>query len=59
MHRFKTTDYFAYTRTTADRAAFQDEWIVLAIEHPMVEAVQGHGRIRRGTYTSEVDATCG
>ena len=50
----RTTDYFAYTRTRADRAAIRDEWIVLAIEHPVVEAVQGDGRIRRWAYISEV-----
>ena len=47
MPMFKTTDYFAYTRTRADRAAIRDEWIVLAIERPVAEAVQGDGRIRR------------
>jgi hypothetical protein len=51
---FKTTDYFAYTRTRADRAAIRDEWILLAIEHPVVEAVHGDGRIRRWAYISEV-----
>jgi len=51
---FKSTDYFAYTRTRADRAAIRDEWIVLAIEHPVAEAVQGDGRIRRWAYIPEV-----
>ncbi len=51
---FKTTDYFAYTRTRADRIAIQDEWIVLAIEHPVAEAVQGDGWIRRWAYIPEV-----
>jgi hypothetical protein len=50
---FKTTDYFAYTRTRADRAAIRDEWILLAIEHPVAEAVQGDGRIRRWVYIPE------
>ena len=44
---FKTTDYFAYTRARADRAAIGDEWIALAIDHPVAEAAQGDGRIRR------------
>ncbi|WP_353268777.1 hypothetical protein [Gemmatimonas sp.] len=54
MSTFKTTDYFAYTRTRADRAAIRDEWIVQAIEHPVAESVQGDGRIRRWAYISEV-----
>jgi hypothetical protein len=51
---FKTTGHFAYTRTRADRAAILDEWILLAIEHPVAEAVQGDGRIRRWAYISAV-----
>ncbi len=51
---FKSTDYFAHTRTRADRAAIRDEWIVLAIEHPVAETLQGDGRIRRWAYISEV-----
>ena len=48
-----TTDYFAYTRTRADRAGIRDEWIILAIEPPVSVAVQGDGRIRRWAYISE------
>lgn len=51
---FRTTHDFVYTRTRLDRAATLDEWIVLAIEHPVAEAVQGDGRIRRWAYISEV-----
>lgn len=51
---FKTTDYFAYTRKRADRAAIRDEWIVMAVEHPVAEAKQGDGRIRRWAYIPDV-----
>lgn len=51
---FKTTEYFEYTRARADRAAIRDEWIVRAIEHPLAEATQGDGRIRRWLYIQEV-----
>ena len=49
----RTTDYFAYTRTRADRAGIRDEWIILAIEQPVAVAVQGDGRIRRWAYIAE------
>lgn len=48
-----TTDYFAYTRTRADRAGIRDEGIILAIEQPVAVAVQGDGRNRRWAYISE------
>lgn len=51
---FKTTDYFAYTRVRADRAAIRDEWILMAFEHPVAEIKQGDGRIRRWAYIPEV-----
>jgi hypothetical protein len=54
MPIFKLTDYFAYTRTRPDREAIRDEWIVLAIEQPAAQAVQGDGRIRRWAYIPEV-----
>ena len=49
----RTTGYFAYTRTRADRAGIRDEWIILAIEPPVAEAVQGDGRIRRWAYIAK------
>lgn len=54
MPDFKITHYFAYTRTRPDREAIRDEWIVLAIEHPVAQLVQGDGRIRRWAYIPEV-----
>jgi len=52
---FKITDYFAHTRQRSDRGSIRDEWIVLAIEQPIAEAVQGDGRIRRWAYTPVVE----
>lgn len=51
----KVTSYFRYTRQRSDRAAIRDEWIVLAIQHPLREATQADGRIRRWVYLPEVD----
>ena len=49
----RTTDYFAYTRTRADRAGIRDEGIILAIEQLVAVAVQGDGRNRRWAYIAE------
>jgi hypothetical protein len=46
----KTTDYFKHIRTRPDRARILDEWIKLAIEHPVREEIQSDGRIRRWVY---------
>jgi hypothetical protein len=46
----KTTAYFRYTRLRPDRARILDEWIIMAIEHPMREESQPDGRIRRWVY---------
>ena len=46
----KTTEYFRYTRTRPDRARILDEWIEMAIEHPIREQRQSDGRIRRWAY---------
>jgi hypothetical protein len=51
----KFTEYFAYTRQRPDRARIQDEWLLLAIEHLLAEAVQAEGRIRRWVYISMED----
>ncbi len=48
----KFTEYFLYTRQRPDRALIQDEWLLLAIEQPLAEAVQADGRIRRWVYLS-------
>lgn len=50
---FKSTEYFRYTRQRADRAGIRDEWIELAIQQPLAEAVQGDGRTRRWVYIPE------
>lgn len=43
----KTTAYFDATRTNPDRISIADEWIRIAINHPVREAIQQDGRIRR------------
>ena len=50
---FKSAEYFRYTRQRADRAGIRDEWIELAIQHPLAEVVQGDGRMRRWVYIPE------
>lgn len=49
----KTTQYFEAMRKRADRAIIRDEWIQLAIENPVKEAVQEDGRIRRWAPIAE------
>ncbi len=51
----KFTEYFAYTRQRPDRVGIRDEWLRLAIEQPLAEAVQADGRIRRWVYISTVE----
>jgi hypothetical protein len=46
----KTTEYFRYIRTRADRVRILDEWIEAAIDQPIRELVQSDGRIRRWAY---------
>lgn len=49
----KTTQYFETMRKRADRAIIRDEWIELAIEHPVKETIQEDGRIRRWALIGE------
>jgi hypothetical protein len=46
----KTTIYFRAVRQRPDRARILDEWIELAINHPVTEHVQTDGRIRRWAF---------
>jgi hypothetical protein len=46
----KTTEYFRTVRRRPDRARILDEWIILAIRHPVAERVQADGRIRRWVF---------
>jgi hypothetical protein len=50
---FPTTEYFRAVRQRPDRAIIRDEWIQLAIETPIREAVQADGRIRRWCLVPE------
>ena len=43
----KTTRYFDTTRQRDDRLVILDEWILLAVSHPIAEVIQADGRIRR------------
>ena len=49
----KTTQYFEAMRKRADRAIIREEWIQLAVEHPVKEAVQEDGRVRRWALIEE------
>ena len=51
----KTTAYFETIRHRPDRAEIQDAWIQRTIAHPVREAVQGDGRIRRWAVVPEAD----
>jgi hypothetical protein len=46
----KTTAYFRYVRLRPDRVRILDEWVIMAVEHPIREEVQADGRIRRWAY---------
>lgn len=43
----KWTQYFLSTRERPDREMIREAWISQAIQHPIREAVQTDGRIRR------------
>ena len=49
----KTTQYFEAMRRRSDRAIIRDEWIELAVAHPVKEAIQEDGRIRRWALIEE------
>ena len=51
----KYTLYFLYTRNRPDRACIKDEWIEMAIKHPIHAEVQADGRIRHWARIEEVD----
>ena len=42
-------------RNRPDRAAIRNEWIALAIEHPVKEVIQSDGRVRRWASIAEMD----
>jgi len=46
----KTTQYFSHTRTRADRARIQDEWIENAVANPQHQERQSDGRCKRWLY---------
>lgn len=43
----KTTSYFDFVRTRADRSVIKDEWIDRVRQNPIHEEIQHDGRIRR------------
>ena len=51
----KTTQYFRYTRLRPDRAIIKDEWIQQVVLHPLREARQADGRIRRWARIIEME----
>ncbi|MDA0838219.1 MAG: hypothetical protein O3B01_28145 [Planctomycetota bacterium] len=51
----KFTQYFLHTRERPDRKRIRDEWILEAVRHPIREAVQSDGRIRRWKWIEEED----
>ena len=51
----KKTAYFETIRSRPDRAAIHDTWIERTIAHPLREAVQADGRIRRWATVPEAE----
>jgi hypothetical protein len=51
----KCTRYFETIRQRPDRVIICDEWIQRVIDHPIKEAVQADGRIRRWAPIKEMD----
>jgi hypothetical protein len=51
----KATRYFEAMRSRPDRVGIQDEWVQRAVEHPLREAIQADGRIRRWAQIPEMD----
>ena len=51
----KFTRYFEAMRQRPDRSLIREEWIQRVIEHPIRQAVQQDGRIRRWASITEMD----
>ena len=51
----KCTRYFLSVRNRPDRVAIRDDWIEHLIAHPIREAIQADGRIRRWAAIAEMD----
>jgi hypothetical protein len=51
----KFMQYFAVMRQRPDRSFIKDEWIMYAMQHPLREAIQADGRIRRWAKIAEMD----
>ena len=49
----KTTGYFLFMRTRADRAMIKDEWITEVIVNPLETVVQADGRIKKWGFVRE------
>lgn len=44
---FKATDYFRYRMSLPDRRHIREAWVRQVMDHPLREAVQSDGRLRR------------
>jgi hypothetical protein len=51
----KYTQYFQAMRQRPDRAIIRLDWIQNVVEHPIREAIQQDGRIRRWGAVAEMD----
>jgi hypothetical protein len=52
---FPTTEYFRSIKDRQDRALIEDDWVQYVIDHPIREAVQLDGRIRRWARIEEAN----
>ncbi len=50
----KFTQYFLSIQDRPDRALIRPEWLLRVVEHPVREAVQADGRIRRWAAIEEM-----
>ena len=53
--KYKTTDYFNYTRERPDRAIIEERWIEFVIENALRQQVQSDGRIRLWARIEEAE----
>ena len=53
--KYKTTEYFNYTRIRGDRNIIKDGWIEFVIENYLRQEIQSDGRIRRWASIKEAD----
>jgi hypothetical protein len=49
----KSTQYFLFMKSRADRAAIKEEWILETVNNPLKQEIQSDGRIRKWKFIDE------